>query len=308
VIEKKIISLPKKAATTILLRDAREDGFEAFLLRRSEKSDFMGGMFVYPGGRLEKEDWEHEHGILRDRHEVLSHREWAAAGEIPREEHLALRVAALRELFEEAGVLLAYRIAHPAGPGNIGAVARLTGHRDLLQRGEEKFIHFLRERDLKPAIDSLYYYARWITPVARPIRFDTHFFLARHPSDQEAVPDLRETTQGVWLAPRKALEANLAGRIPLSPPTLKTLEDLARFGTIDDVLSSLSHAPVSPVLPVFLAREKPFIVFPCDPEYDRYRMGENACDERDDAHIVSAGVTTRVVLSEKGWLPCAGGR
>lgn len=304
--EEKIITLPKKAATTILLRDARKGGFEAFLLRRNEKSDFMGGMFVYPGGRLEKEDWEH--GILRDGDEPLRHREWAAAGESPREEHLALRVAALRELFEEAGVLLAYRAVDRVGSGNIGAVVRFTEHRELLQRGEEKFIHFLRERDLEPAVDSLYYYARWVTPVARPIRFDTHFFLARHPSDQEAVPDRKETTQGVWLAPRKALEANMAGLVPLSPPTLKTLEDLARFGTIDDVLSSLSDAPVSPVLPVFLPRERALIVFPCDPEYDLYRMGGNECGARDDAPSVSADVTTRVVLSEKGWLPCSGGR
>ena len=77
------------------------------------------------------------------------------------------------------------------------------------------------------ALEDLRYYAHWITPEASPIRFDTHFFLARHPAGQEAVPDFKETTEGVWMCPAKALRANEAGRAPLSPPTVKTIEDLS---------------------------------------------------------------------------------
>jgi hypothetical protein len=103
------------------------------------------------------------------------------------------------------------------------------------------------------ALDQLHYYTHWITPEANPVRFDTRFFVARHPSGQEASPDLKETTDGAWIAPRPALEANIRGTIPLSPPTLKTLEDVSRFDTLDSFLDSLrGEGRKPPVLPVLV--------------------------------------------------------
>jgi 8-oxo-dGTP pyrophosphatase MutT (NUDIX family) len=295
------VSPLKKAAAVILLRETPADDFEVFLLKRSEQSSFMAGLFVYPGGRIEKQDWEMASPFIGT--ESLPSREWAAAGNLPSDEFLALRVCAIRELFEEAGVLLAHQtgLRHTESAGI--PAAGLLPSRDSIVNGHRTFTEMLSQSGLATAVDSLCYYAHWITPEAFPIRFDTHFFLAHHPADQEAVPDLRETTQGIWQSPRKAAAENLTGRIPLSPPTLKILEHLARFTTVREILGSLPATPVQPVLPVLLQKTKRFIVFPDDGEYEACLEG--SVDDYDD-HGRSSGLgnrTTCVLYSDGKWLP-----
>src|SRR4030043_1469717 len=221
--------VPKKAATVILLRNKEPGGFDVFLLKRHEKSSFMGGNFVYPGGRVDRDDGSLE--ICSLSKGMTSEEAQKILGEtFSPEESFGHWVAAIRELYEEAGVLLAYDQR-----GNLFQVRnrekreKLLHYRKLLQEGKTNICEIAQEEDLLFALDQLHYYAHWITPEARSERFDTRFFLARYPSGQEASHDHKETTAGVWLIPQKALEKNLIGEVILSPPTLKTLEDLSRL-------------------------------------------------------------------------------
>ena len=189
---------------------------------------------------------------------------------------LGYRVAAIRELFEEAGVLLAYRKDQtPFLLSNDAERKRFFEYRKKLNAGELTMLELAVKEQLLLALDQLHYYTHWITPEANPVRFDTRFFAARHPSGQEASPDLKETTDGIWIAPRPALEANIQGTVPLSPPTLKTLEDVARFDALDSFISSLQGADKKPpVRPVSVTiAEETVLIYPWDPEYEKKTVG-----------------------------------
>jgi 8-oxo-dGTP pyrophosphatase MutT (NUDIX family) len=295
---------PKKAATVILLREENPEGFEVFLLKRHEKSSFMGGIFVYPGGRVDRDDGTLEvcaqcKGLsFEQAHRILGE-------SIPPDESFAHWIAGIRELFEEAGVLLAYdRAGNLFRFGDRREQERFSSYRESLQKGRLTLCQLAQEERLALALDQLHYYAHWTTPEARPERFDARFFLARHPAGQEAEHDRKETTVGVWLTPRQALEGHLTGEVPLSPPTLKTLEDLSRFDHVEEVFSSLKTSTVRSVLP-FLTKISgvPLLLFPWDPDYEAYRNGEipGAID-----HGRSSGPgdnTTRLILREGRWLP-----
>ncbi|MGZ3523648.1 MAG: NUDIX hydrolase, partial [Thermodesulfobacteriota bacterium] len=203
--------VPKKAATVILLKDKEPYGFQVFLLQRHEKSSFMGGNFVYPGGRVDQGDGSLEvcsfsKGITSEEAQRI------LGGTVSPEEGLAYWIAAIRELFEEAGVLLAYdQKRNLFRLGDRSEQEKFSNYRGLLQRAEIGICEMAKKEDLSFALDQLRYYAHWITPEARSERFDTYFFLARYPSEQEATHDQKETTAGIWIAPREALDDNLRG-------------------------------------------------------------------------------------------------
>ena len=198
--------IPKMASTVILLRDKGPDEFEVFLLRRHEKSSFMAGNFVYPGGRVDRDDGSLEicslcRGItFDDAQKVLR-------GTISPEDSFAHWIAGIRELFEEAGVLLAYD-----HKGNLFQIrnqdeqGKILNYRELLQKGRITICQVAQKENLLLALDHLHYYAHWITPEARPERFDTRFFIARYPKGQEASHDQKETTAGAWITPQEALK------------------------------------------------------------------------------------------------------
>jgi 8-oxo-dGTP pyrophosphatase MutT (NUDIX family) len=151
-------------------------------------------------------------------------------------------VAAVRELFEEVGVLLATR-AGAALEGPLAADALAL--RDRLQ-AREGLAAALARIGAVPATHGLYAFARWVTPSVNPRRFDTRFLIGRMPRGQEPCPDGTETESCTWYSPGGALAAYLAGEIELIPPTVRTLDDLARFASIDD---ALAHARTRAVLP-----------------------------------------------------------
>jgi 8-oxo-dGTP pyrophosphatase MutT (NUDIX family) len=297
-----MIAIPKKAATVILLRQIKPQGFEAFLLKRHEKSSFMGGNFVYPGGRVDRNDGSSEisshcKGISPEQaHQILG-------ASISPEESLAYWVAGIRELFEEAGVLLAYdQAGTPFVLKNPSQREKFLNYRDLLQKGKLTICQLVEEEKLLLAPDQLHYYAHWITPEARSERFDTRFFLACHPEGQEATYDQKETTIGVWLTPQKALEENLEGNMALSPPTLKTLEDLSRFRSINEVLKSKNK--IRPILPVLTkVSGDPVIIFPWDSEYEIFQKGETPDQVDHGRPSCSEDNTTRLILKKGYWLP-----
>jgi len=296
--------IPKKATTVILLREKEPKGFEVFLLKRHEKSSFMGGNFVYPGGRVDRNDGSLEicsfcQGITPEEvHQMFG-------GLLPPDESLAHWVAGIRELFEEAGVLLAYdRSGNPFHLKNPAERKKFLNYRNLLQKDQLTICQLAQEEKLLLALDQLHYYAHWITPEARSERFDTRFFLACHPVGQEASYDQKETTAGAWLTPKEALEENLRGEVILSPPTLKTLEDLSRFKNIDEGFNSLKKNEIRPILPILTKiSSDPLIVFPWDPEYEIFQRGEIPKDIDHGRLSQPDDNTTRLILKEGRWLP-----
>ena len=204
------------AATVMLLRDGAH-GMEVFMIVRHEKSDVHAGALVFPGGRVDPEDYD------------------LAADPVvcPAQEGIdafmaTLRVAAVRETFEECGVLL----ARGRGDERLVRGERLrdieAAHRDAIMRGERTFGALLAAENLVLAPETLVYFAHWITPERRPKRFDTHFFLAPAPADQVAVHDGYEAVDSVWIAPAAALERAGAGAYQLRFPTQMNLQKLGR--------------------------------------------------------------------------------
>ena len=203
----------RPAATLILLRSGTS-GLETLLLQRTHGAAFLGGAYVFPGGSLDAAD------AATRRVVGLTEAQANARLGLP-SGALAYYVAAVRECFEEAGVLLA---AHGDGaPVSAGRAAALLPYRD-------HFFELLEKEDLYIPAGALAYYGHWITQPGRPRRFDTRFFAALAPEGQEGAHDATEHVHQVWTTPREALERGRRGEIELVYATQQTLQDLGRFG------------------------------------------------------------------------------
>ncbi len=262
-----MVAIPRHASTVIVLkRYGPSNRFHVFLLKRSEKSAFMGSNFVYPGGTVDRQDSEPG---------ILSYCKGIPSEEAQRE-LIPFMIAGIRELFEEAGMLLAYdKDGRPFAIQEPATRDRFNRYRKALHKKEITLAGIAENEGLFLALDQLYHYAHWITPEARPLRFNTHFFVARYPEGQKASADETETSDGMWMSPTDALKANSADALVLSPPTLKTLEDLSRFTGIDEVVAFSVKAVKPTILSLLLEiAGQPFLVFPWDPDYERLKSGE----------------------------------
>lgn len=234
-------SLPRPSSTVILLRDevGGDAPFSVLLLERHGSIAFPGAT-AFPGGVLDASDADAPGASLP------TGQRWAPPGEGDRPpDALAYWVAAARELFEEVGILLAAR----DGRALVGRLSPdLAALRPRLHAGEP-FARVLSSAGLLPATDRLFYFARWITPAANPRRWDTRFLIGRLPDGQEPVADGTETVSCAWMTPAAALAAYQAGRMVLMPPTVRTLDDLARFPSVDAALSDASRRIVRALTP-----------------------------------------------------------
>ncbi|MDP2820362.1 MAG: NUDIX domain-containing protein [Polaromonas sp.] len=219
---------PRPAATVVLLRDAPA-GLEVFLMKRHGLSDVLGGAYVFPGGKVDAADADldmvaHMDQPLDTLHDGLGEADISAstAG--------ALYVAALREAFEECGVLFAQG----------GSVQPATQAAALLREGHG-FNAVLAQMALRLQTRSILPWSRWITPTQPSVmnkRFDTRFFVAAVPDGQVARHDNFETTESIWFSPREALQQYWAGQIELAPPQIMSLAHLARHSAVDSVLAA----------------------------------------------------------------------
>jgi 8-oxo-dGTP pyrophosphatase MutT (NUDIX family) len=241
-------AVPRDAATVILLRQAlpvdEGGGVEAFLLRRTAELEFAPGAYVFPGGSVDRSDADPGLGWAGP-----DPAEFAALLDVPPDRARALVCAAVRETFEESGVLL----AGASHDDLVSDSAALAADRHALLAGTASLAEVLSRRGLVLRTDLLTPWARWITPEASPRRFDTWFFAAALPPGQAATAapeghaDPGESESGAWLRPASALEAARAGQMTLLPPTAVTLGELARHA---DVPAILAHRPViTPRLP-----------------------------------------------------------
>jgi 8-oxo-dGTP pyrophosphatase MutT (NUDIX family) len=291
----------KKATTIILVREETR-GFSVYLLKRSEKSSFMPGNFVYPGGMVDPEDClPGIYGLCKGISPEEAHR--ILGRSLPPEEGLNYWVAGIRELFEEAGVLLAYdekgNLLSSQNPAHREVMAR---YRNPLQNRKATMARMAQDEKLFFAVDHIYFHAHWITPEAYPQRFDTYFFLARHPAGQEASHDQKEMTAGMWVTPQEALERNSGGEMVLSPPTLKTIEDLSLFESLDDLFTATRKNLVEPVLPVLKkVSNQTFIVYPWDPEYPVFQSGDIPVPLDHGRPSQPGGRATRILFREGRW-------
>ena len=229
---------PIPAATLILLRDQPE--FQALMIARTERASFAGGALVFPGGRVDPGDrdlqWaDHAAGLSADA--ILA----------------AAQVAAIREAFEEAGVLLA------RGPGgallNADEVRALSPWRANVERDDALFLMLVRRHGLTLAADQLTLFAHWVAPPGLHRRFDTLFFAAPFPEEQEVLEDGDEATEALWISPAAAIAAREAGTRKIIFPTARNLELL---GVSDSTAAAMDFArrrPIRPVIPDTVTRD-----------------------------------------------------
>lgn len=214
----------RPAATVMLLRDVA-GSLEVFMMRRTTKAAFAGGMYVFPGGAVDVEDSLH-----------------GDAG---------YEMASIRECFEEAGVLLAcdgdgctVRFDSPE------TKERFTGYRHVVHDGERSMTSVLEAEGLTPRLDDLAWVAHWITPFGEVRRFDTRFFVAAMPDDQDPLHDDIETVDSLWVEPAAALERAMAGELLMLPPTIANLRFLADHRSVDQAMDAARRIGTPPrILP-----------------------------------------------------------
>lgn len=234
------------SATILLLRDGAE-GIEVFMVVRHHQIDFASGALVFPGGKLDEGDRDpglRQRCILPDGGAALD------------DEALALRIGAIREAFEESGVLLAYgedgQWAGTDGSGALAdpaAAAQLETDRTALHDGQLAMASFLETHGLTVDLRDLVPYAHWITPDFMRRRYDTHFFLARCPGHSCAVHDGSESVGSVWINPARALAEAEEGQWTIIFPTRMNLLKLSRSGTVAEALEAARQDPVVTVKP-----------------------------------------------------------
>jgi len=237
---------PRPAATILLMRDG-DDGVEALLMRRGRNAGFVPGAYVFPGGRVDRSDAESH---LVEHLDGLDRTAAARRMELPEADPpaLAYYLAALREAFEETGILVA-RLADGAAPPTAAADERVDALRDDLMEDRVTFADVLDRLGARLDGGAVEYLAHWITPEVEPRRYDTRFFAAKVPTHARAVVDPREMTDAVWLTPSRALERFRAGSLPMVFPTIRTLADLSHFQSADAVLAHLRTLRIPTIMP-----------------------------------------------------------
>jgi 8-oxo-dGTP pyrophosphatase MutT (NUDIX family) len=235
------IAEAKQAATVILLRPAQPRGMEVLLTRRPDEMAFLGGMYCFPGGTMQSEDFSS--AILRRCHGLspISARKIIGAHFSP-QEALGLWVAAIRELFEEIGILLAI-----TADGSIAAMARNRNrslaekHTTLIAR-RLSFSALLEAENLYCDTTRLAYFSHWRTPSQFKVRFDTRFFLASVPAEHSPLAASPEVADSLWLTPDHALQRFAQGTLPMIFPTFASLRTLADFDSLENLFAEFGPA------------------------------------------------------------------
>lgn len=244
---------PKLAATVLLLRYGNSE-LEVFMVERHHQIDFATGALVFPGGKVDPSD------------AAPGLRERCSGARDLDDQALAVRVAAIRETFEESGVLL----ARPRGREKLLSPDRLRRidetYRAALQGGSCGMRELAEAEDLELACDRLVPFAHWITPEFMPKRFDTYFFLVAAPENQAAVHDGRESVDSLWISPIEAIETARSGRHIIVPATVMNLGKLARSQSVTEAIKAAREDNIVTVLPQVETNDRGERVFSIPPE------------------------------------------
>lgn len=255
----------RDAATVLIVRDGLE-GLEVFMVRRNLNSDFVGGAYVFPGGAVDPGDRHHQLDPLcegRSDADASARLGIDAGG-------LAFWVAAIRESFEEAGVLLAYDLDGYVDLDADHSSQRWRDHRRQVDLGQLTMTDLCRLEGLRLAVDGMHYFGHWITPEGAPRRYDTRFFLAAAPANQTPLHDDKEVIANEWLRPAEGIARVERGELTMMPPTISSLKAIARFETADEVLAAATEiTDVPTICPRVVSYDGGVrIVLPGDPDYD----------------------------------------
>jgi 8-oxo-dGTP pyrophosphatase MutT (NUDIX family) len=219
-------AVPLPASTVVLVRPEQTGGFEIFMNRRPDKIDVYAGVFVFPGGRVERSDYSPAmlgltHGL------TAAEAQRKLASELEPELCLGHWVAAVRELYEEAGIH--FFVPRGDGPAQLGegTAERLASQRVLLQNGSMDLASLLAGESLCCDLTQLIYFYHRVTPAHYPTRFDTHFYLAALPADQIPLQSSEEVSESLWISATDALTRSQSGDFPMMPPTIAVLRTLA---------------------------------------------------------------------------------
>jgi len=296
---------PRDAATVMLVRDAAEPGdrpgVEVCMLRRNLASEFVAGAYVFPGGAVDPAD----RGAAAE--ELCRGLDDAGASARVGVDSggLAFWVAALRECFEEAGVLVARPRDAADGSALLDTLnpvvrARFEAHRLEVNEGRSGLLDVCRAEGLVLAADTVHYVAHWITPELAPRRYDTRFFVTSAPPGQVAHHDDGETIATIWVRPADALARFGAGEIELLPPTVDCLEKLGAHATVEQVLAWAEQVTDIPtVLPLVLFEDGRLLILrPGDEGYTQALEDRLASSEPVSPELAAA--------AREAWGPKAG--
>jgi 8-oxo-dGTP pyrophosphatase MutT (NUDIX family) len=239
----------RPAATIVLLRDGAA-GMELLLMRRSRRAGFVPGAWVFPGGRVDSADatvatLEHLDDI--DAADAADRLDLHDADPPA----IAYYLAALREAFEETGILVGIR-PDGSAPPTAAEDEGVDGVREDLMQDRISFAEALGRLGCRVAGEAVEYIAHWITPEPEPRRYDTRFFAARVPSEARAIVDPREMTDALWITPAEALARLEHGDLPMVFPTIRTIEALVPHASAADALDAFAGAPVRTILPTLV--------------------------------------------------------
>lgn len=235
---------PIPSATVTLVRDTA-GGLEVLMMQRNFNSGFVPGAYLFPGGAVDEQDAAPDASEL-----CVGLDDTQASGALGiTSGGLAYWIAAIRESFEEAGLLLAYE----PGGGLVellrdDMIERFSVHRRAVDEGGRSLAAIVREEGLRIAVDRLVYFSHWITPVGAPRRYDTRFFVAKAPAAQAPLHDNRETISHVWIRPGAALDQHRAGKFKMRIPTAHTLEQFAGFDRAASLLDAVRAQRVAPAI------------------------------------------------------------
>ena len=244
----------KPAATIILVREANPS-YEIFMLKRTSRASFASGMYVFPGGRVDGDDHLHKYDGFRHGPSEDQAAQVAALGD----EWRGYWIAAIRETFEEAGLMLAYHGDDSSDGTDLVSFAdpalqdKFHAYRQPLHRGDVTLLDICAQENLRLAVDQIHFYNRFVTPLGRPRRFDTRFFIAAAPETQRGQHDEKETVDSIWISPQEALARNKAQEFDLMNVTRMQLEWLTAYSNkqavLDMALGQSKFLLKRPVLP-----------------------------------------------------------
>ncbi|HNV56978.1 MAG TPA: hypothetical protein PLZ82_09720 [Smithellaceae bacterium] len=266
--------VPADAATVMLLRPCPgegAEGIEVLLVLRNRKSSFVPGYYVYPGGVIDAEDYGP--GMERFVRGLDRHKAALLIGDMPQaEKALGVWVAAVRETFEEAGLLLARRQdGSPLVMATQEERNRFGRCRQSLVKKETTFSSILETEKLVLFSEDLCYFSHWITPEPLPRRYDVRFFMAALPVGQSVSHDGVELTSHVWIRPSEALEQYEAGKIGMVLPQIMTLGELSRFRTVEEALQCAKKKRVEATRTKMMYRDGRYVEVMPDGEVFQHR-------------------------------------
>lgn len=246
------------AATILIARDSA-DGPEVFMVVRHHEIDFASGALVFPGGKVDKPDFDpalRAHVINAEAYD---------------DEALAMRIGGIREAFEECGILLA-REKGADGFVSASRLRALEGWRDRFNNRDATMLAFAEAENLEFAVDALGHFAHWVTPDVMKKRFDTHFFIAHAPADHIGAHDGSESVDSIWITAAQALTDAKAKKRTVIFPTMMNLQKFGKFDTVDDALAACGD----------VVTVKPFVEIEGEKKYLRIQANAGYGDPKMD--------------------------